>query len=93
MPVRPHQIDTPGGARVLLYTCEVCGAPASFGYGCAGFRDLIREERISLKKLGRWACLEHRAVVEALISRAHPAATQQQEPHDESSTGDRDLLG
>ena len=53
MPVRSHQIEEPGGARVFVFTCEDCGGPAHFSEG-ADLRAALREGDEALA--GRWFC-------------------------------------
>jgi hypothetical protein len=58
MPAATYQI--PGGARVLIFTCEGCGDPAGFGYGVNILSALAatnREEAI--RRAGRWYCARH----------------------------------
>lgn len=40
--------------RVLVYYCDVCGNPASYGFG----------SNIAKGKEGLWACKEHKEAVE-----------------------------
>ena len=51
MPAATYQI--PGGARVFVFTCDVCGAPASFGVGC-NLHAAIRSGDVT--KAGQWFC-------------------------------------
>lgn len=54
MPVRSHQIE--GGSKVLLFTCDVCGIPASFGEGVNVRAALSTGD---VKKAGFWFCRDH----------------------------------
>lgn len=54
MPVRSHQIE--GGSKVLLFACDVCGAPASFGEGVNVRAALATGD---VKKAGTWYCAAH----------------------------------
>lgn len=51
MPARTHQI--PGGAKVMMFTCDDCGAPASFSIG-ANLREALSTGDVT--KAGRWFC-------------------------------------
>lgn len=89
MPARSHQI--PGGARVLLYSCEVCSEPASFGYDVGSIRDAIDHK--DAKRLGRWYCLKHKPVGEELTYRRHTASTSNTETANVSGNGLGELPG
>lgn len=51
MPLRTVQIE--GGTRVLVTTCEACGASAPYGEG-VDLRGALRTGDVS--KAGRWWC-------------------------------------
>lgn len=51
MPAASYQI--PGGSRVLMFTCDDCGAPAMFGVGC-DIRAALQSGDVS--RAGRWFC-------------------------------------
>lgn len=51
MPVESYQI--PGGARVLLFTCEVCGGQAWFGVGVSIRAAIARKD---VTEAGAWFC-------------------------------------
>jgi len=51
MPAKSYQI--PGGARVLLFTCEVCGGPAHFG---RDVKLLVALRTGDAKREGEWYC-------------------------------------
>lgn len=51
MPVRSHQI--PGGAKVLLFFCEGCGAPAHFSED-AHILEAVQSGKV--ERAGRWYC-------------------------------------
>jgi hypothetical protein len=55
MPVQSYQI--PGGARVLIFTCDVCGKPACYGEG-VNLRAAIATGNVKLA--GDWRCAIHR---------------------------------
>lgn len=51
MTVQTYQI--PGGSRVLLFSCDDCGAPALFGTHC-NVRAALKSGDVS--RAGRWFC-------------------------------------
>jgi len=51
MPARSYQI--PGGARVLLFSCEVCGGTAHFSRGSSILAALHSGD---VKRAGEWYC-------------------------------------
>lgn len=77
MPVKSHQIE--GGARVVLFFCEVCDRPAQFGFGV----HLITSLRTgNAAKAGKWYCTDH--VNGAETSIAHNALIQPEASHAQS---------
>ena len=55
MPARSYQI--PGGARVLVTTCDDCGADAPFGFNVNLLAALNATTPAEAKRhLGRWCC-------------------------------------
>jgi hypothetical protein len=63
------------GAILWNKTCEVCAAPASFGYNCSPVRGvgmiLAGQRDEGYRRLGQWYCAEHRP------DRPAPAAAQE----------------
>jgi len=51
MPAKSYQI--PNGNRVLVFLCETCGEPASFGVG-VNILEALRTGRPELA--GKWTC-------------------------------------
>lgn len=51
MPIRT--VETAPGYRVIDYRCDVCGGPASYGFG-GSVREALRTGDAS--KAGRWTC-------------------------------------
>ncbi len=61
MPVRSHRI--PGGATVLIHTCEICGAPAPFGRGVHLRAALAaRSSAEAVRLAGQWYCAFHAGI-------------------------------
>jgi hypothetical protein len=65
VPVALKRIQN-GGGSVLLHTCEVCGAAASFGTQVS-FRQALSKlaagDLVTAKRLlGKWFCREHRPI-------------------------------
>lgn len=64
MPASLKRIRSTGGT-VLIQTCEVCGADASFGFGVSMRLALVKltagDAAGARKHLGRWYCGEHAA--------------------------------
>lgn len=54
MPVK--SVESSPGHRVLTHTCEMCGAPASFGEGVDLRRALATG---NVAHAGKWFCFEH----------------------------------
>jgi hypothetical protein len=54
MPVQSEPLKS--GDRVLVFTCETCGALACFGYD-ANVAMALKIGNVSLA--GRWYCVEH----------------------------------
>ncbi len=59
------RIARDGGASVMLHTCEICGADASFGIGVEVRQSLIKlsaGDAVTAKRmLGKWYCAKHKA--------------------------------
>ena len=51
MPAR--SVETAPGHRVMIFTCETCGAPASFGEG-VNLREALSSGDVT--RAGRWFC-------------------------------------
>jgi hypothetical protein len=51
MPARTTESSP--GHRVMVFDCDTCGGPASFGLG-ANLRDALRTGDVS--RAGRWLC-------------------------------------
>lgn len=90
MPARTEKIE--GGRRAILFSCEICGAPASFGFGVVGIREALASKDV--RKLGLWSCFAHREAVNRMVMpAAHTAPAQpQEEPDGHGSNGPGDLL-
>lgn len=65
MPASLKRIRGEGGGSVLLHTCEVCGADATFGFGVSlrlALEKLAAGDGAGAKRhLGRWYCRGHKS--------------------------------
>ena len=81
MPAATYQI--PGGARVFIFTCDTCGAPASFGYDVHLLQAIDHKD---VTRAGRWYCAAHNPL---LTPEAQDApVTETEAPHEQLETGD-----
>jgi hypothetical protein len=62
------------GRKFLHFTCETCGAEASFGYGVGSITMALTANKPRL--LGRWYCGAHRPEASAVPLGSSPAKTE-----------------